>query len=186
MENWKERAAEIAARIAAKRAALAALEGKRRELVAKLLDAGDGKRAGLVAERSTLAAEGLALQDEIGELHRRYCAAVIGGYEVAEASVLVAVSEAKARETAARLAVNAAIDEQRRWLVTGRRELDRAEGDREAAAWASKVNTLRAEGQIAKDAVIHAAWARDAAHTETEAMRERLAKLPPGETLAEG
>ena len=155
-------AAELVARLGGKWASLASLETKRQELVGRFLDAPESRRPALVQERALLAAEHLALTEEASELQRRYAAAVIAPFEEREAAALVAVSEAGERATQVRLGMNAGIEEQRLFLSLGRRE----------------------ESKIAADAVEHARWVSERLHAETEAERESLARLAPGEVLA--
>ena len=168
-------ATEIGACLEAKRAAVTDLEEKRAAVALRLLEAPESERGALVQERAMLAAEHLALSEETGELHRRYCVAAIAPYEEREVAALGALAEAMGRATQQRLAMNVAIEEQRGWQATGRAELTVADGNRAAAEWDGKVARLSAECQIAADAANDAARVSERLHIETEAMRERLA-----------
>ena len=169
-----ETVTEIEARLTAKQADMAAAAAKLQDMTARLLSATDGQRPALLQERALLVSDRDALADELRELKRRWTLAAIAPYEAAEAEAAAFVTLCYERETAARIVLGEAMEEQRRWLSVERRKLTQEDGDRETAVWVGRVAKLRAESQIAADATRHAGYLRDKALNETAAMRQHL------------
>ena len=167
-------AADIERRIEAKQADYETAAGKLADVRARLIDATDGQRAKLLQERMLIVADRDALADEVRELKRRYALAAIAPYETAEADAAAFAALCYERETAARRALNAALDDYRHWLNDRTAAATTEEHDKQEAAWAGRLATLRAESQIAHDATWKAGHARERAHNETAAMRQHL------------
>ena len=166
--------AELERRLAGKLADLDATGGKLAELTGRLLDSSEGQRPKLLQERAALVVEGDALRAEVAELKGRLRLAELAPFEQAEAEAAALVETLKGRETKARVTLNAALDEQRRFLNARGSGLTREQHDKKEAEWAGKVAKLRAEGHIASDALRQAAFAHQHAHDRTAAMRESL------------
>lgn len=173
-EVQTETAAEIEQRIAAKQADIEAVAGKLADLTARLLDSTEAQRHKLLQERVLLVADRGAMRDELAELRQRYVLAAIAPYEQAEAEAAALVEVLRAKATAARVAMNAALDEQLRFFNAQCGKFTREQHDKAEAELAGRVAQLRAESRIASDATRHAAFARDHAHDSTLAMRRQL------------